>query len=255
MFLIDRYALSLSVVLGALILTTGAFLLTRPQVRPAGQEGKAIEVPSYVSLAERGWTWPSGLPGFRIGHDEDRWNFSAIRWADLAGLRLASRAAAVDPQSLRVLYGARLRPKVKPYLLVGGRDARGRTCIGAQAPRAEPALFCRPELAGRSAVVIAAPQPQSDGWTIWINGVVNASVTRVTVEAAGVTFRSDTGAVRQQGPLDMFQRQGNRTWGTFTWYQSQPVPWNATLVFYGAHGKIATLPLRFTQPGAHVYLR
>jgi hypothetical protein len=253
-----EHRLAAAIVATALAATAGFFLFARPQYRPPGG-GHDAKPLSYVSPAERGWTWPHGLPGFRMGHDEDRWNMSAIHWLDLTGLRLDARGAGVDPQSLRVLDAARLRPRVKPYLLVAGRDARGRTCIGAQPGPARPAFFCRAQLAGHAAVVIAAPQaPYDTSWSVWVNGVVNASVKSVTIETVGVTWtdwRSGKPVVHPQEPLEIFHREGNRTWGTFTSYQSQPVPWNARLVIYGAHGKLATLPLRFTRPGASVYLR
>ena len=92
---------------------------------------------SYVCRRATAGRGRSARPGFRIGHDESRWNMSAIHWRDLSALRIAARAPGVDPQSLRVIDAARLLPgpRERPFLLVGGRDARGRTCIGAQPGR------------------------------------------------------------------------------------------------------------------------
>jgi hypothetical protein len=253
-----EHRLASLIVAAALAATAGVFLFARPQYRPPGGGHQAKPL-SYVSPAARGWTWPHGLPGFRIGHDEDRWNMSRIHWRDLTWLRLAARGAGVDPQSLRVLDGARLRPRAKLKVLVAGRDARGRTCIGAQAGAARPAFFCPRQLGGHHVVLIAAPQASYDkSWAIWVNGVVDASVKSITIETKGVTWtdwRSGKPVVHREQPLEIFHREGNHTWGTFTSYHSQPVPWNARLVVYGVHGKLATLPLRFTRPGATVYLR
>jgi hypothetical protein len=94
-------------------------------------------------------------------------------------------------------------------------------------------------------------------WPIYIAGVVSAAVTRVDVSTAGMTSVEMRGAkriVHPAGPQVVFRR-GDKTWGTFESFDAQPVPWNARVDFYGAHGKIASLPLRFTHPGSSVYVR
>ena len=254
-----QHRLAAALVGVAIAATGAAFMFTLPRYHSGRPVLHRYVAPSYVVRAEHGWTWPHGLPGFRIGHDESRWNFARIHWNDLATLRLAAPAARVDPQSLRVLDAARVTGRSKPYLLVAGRDARGRTCIGAQ-PGPEPVqFFCPQQLRGHVAVVIAAPQPYYPrlGWAIHISGVVSADVTSITLMSAGVMWRDmrrGKPVLRSQGPRLLLQN-GDKTFGTFSSFVGQPVPWNARLDFYGAHGKLASLPLRFHGPGAYVYVR
>jgi hypothetical protein len=252
-----QHRLAIAIVAVAVAVTAGVFLFARPQYRPP-HSGTAIPVPSYVTPAAHGWTWPRGLPGFRIGDDMRSTNIFGVNWATLSTLRIASPVARVDPQSLRVLSAVRLRPNEPSYLLVGGRGALGRTCIGAQAGPAIPRFFCPEQLAGHVAVVNVGALASFNGrWPIYVGGVVSADVTRVTVWTAGMAYsdmRSGTPVVRAQGPQVVFQRT-YKTWGTFESFDAQPVPWNARIDFYGAHGKLASLPLRFTHPGSSTYVR
>jgi hypothetical protein len=253
-----QHRLAVAIVAVAVAATAGVFLFARPQYRPPGSAMKAVPMPSYVGPAVRGWVWARGLPGFRMGADMRAGNIFALNWANLSGLRIAAPAAGVDPQSLRVLGAARLRPDAPLYLLVAGRDARGRTCIGAQPGPAAQRFFCPKELAGHVAVVNVGVEPSYNGhWPIYIDGVVSASVTRVTVTTAAMTWtdmRSGKPVVHPAGPEVVFRRS-DKTWGTFESYDGQPVPWSARVDFYGAHGKLASLPLRFTRPGSYVFVR
>ena len=211
------------------------------------------------SPAGRGWTWPHGTPGFRIGHDEDRWNAAAIHWSDLSGLRIAARSAGVDPQSLRVIDASRVEQDGLPLLLVGAKDAHDQTCIGAQSAVGAPQFFCQPQLRGRVAIVLVAPRPfyRAGGWSIFVDGVVSAAVVRATITTEGatnVTVRGTKRTVRPEGPYPVYDRAtSNHTWGTIMSYRGQPVPWSARIDFYGAHGKLASLPLHFANPGAYLY--
>jgi hypothetical protein len=253
-----RHGLAVAIVAVAVAATAGIFLFARPQYRPPHSSGKAISVPSNVTPAEHGWTWPLGLPGFRVGEDMRSQMIFAVNWATLSTLRIAAPAARVDPQSLRVLAAARLRPNQPSYLLVAGRGALGRTCIGAQPGAIAPRFVCPEQLAGHVAVMnVAAMAPYNSSWAIYIGGVVSAAVTRVDVWTAGMKQTVMHGATRTvlpEGPQVVFRR-GYKTWGTFESYNAQPVPWNARVDFYGAHGKLASLPLRFTRPGSSVFLR
>jgi hypothetical protein len=186
-------------------------------------------------------------------------NIFGVGWATLSALRIAAPPSHVDPQSLRVLGAARIPPGTRSTLLVAGRDVRGRTCIGVQPGPAAPRFFCPEQLAGHVAVVNATAQvPYGGNWSIYINGVVSAAVTRVDVSTAATTWiemrNNGKRVVHPMGPEVMFRRS-DRTWGTFTSFRGQPVPWNARVDFYGAHGKLASLPLRFTKPGSSVYVR
>jgi hypothetical protein len=46
------------------------------------------------------------MPGYRFGHDEQRWNLSRIRGDDLAGLNAAFRSAGARVDDVRVLAAA-----------------------------------------------------------------------------------------------------------------------------------------------------
>ena len=66
--------------------------------------------------------------------------------------------------------------------------------------------------------------------------------------------RGATRTVRPEGPIDFYVRDGDRSRGTITSYAGQPVPWRAQVVFYGAHGKLASLRLRYAKAGgAYLY--
>ncbi len=253
-----QHRVAVAIVAIAISATAGIFLFARPQYRPPGSAMKRVPIPANVGPAAHAWVWRHGLPGFRMGADMRSGNIYGLEWTNLSGLRIAAPAARVDPQSLRVLGAARLRPNEPPYLLVAGRDVRGRTCVGAQPGPAAPRFFCPMELAGHSAVVNVGVEPSYNRqWSIYIDGVVSASVTRVTVTTAAMTWvdmRSGKRVVHPAGPQIVFRRS-DKTWGTFESYAGQPVPWNARVDFYGAYGKIASLPLRFTRPGSYVYLR
>jgi hypothetical protein len=253
-----QHRLAVAIVAVAISATAGTFLFARPQYRPPGSSLKAVPIPKFVGPAARGWVWRHGLPGFRMGADMRAGNIFGLDWGNLSGLRIAAPAARVDPQSLRLLGAARLRPDEPLYLLVAGRDVRGRTCIGAQPGPAAPRFFCPTALAGHVAVVNIGVEPSFSGrWPIYIDGVVSASVTRVTVTTAAMTWidmRSGKRVVHPQGPMVVFRRS-DKTWGTFESFAGQPVPWNARVDFYGARGKIASLPLRFRRPGSYVYVR
>lgn len=257
--MVARYRLSLGIVALAVSATAGVFLFARPEYRGPGSGD--VKPLAYVSPASRGWTWPLGTPGFRLGRDESRWNMSGIHWRDLWGLRLAARRAGVDPQSLRVIDAARLEPgpRERPFLLVGGRDSSGRTCIGAQPGDGTPQMLCPAQLRGVAAVVLASPRQAGPSGmrAIFVDGVVSAAVTRATITTTGATnvvVRAGRRDARPEGPVTVFDRASyGHTWGTITSYRSQPVQWSARIDLYGAHGKLASLRLRFAKPGAYVY--
>ncbi len=256
-----RYRFSLGIVALAISATACVFTLARPEYRGPGSAAHDVKPLAYVSPASHGWTWPLGIPGYRIGHDESRWNVSAIHWRDLSALRIAARPAGVDPQSLRVIDGQRLMPgpRERPFILVGGRDAQGRTCIGAQPGDEAAQFFCPAQLRGYVAVVLVAPRPvfTHGRWSIFVDGVVSAAVTRATITTDGATntiVRGTKRTVTPEGPFPFYDRATyDHTWGTIESYRDQPVSWHARIDFYGAHGKLASLPLRFTKPGAYVY--
>ena len=233
------------------------------EYRGPGSAAHDVKPLSYVSPASHGWTWPLGTPGFRIGHDESRWNMSAIHWRDLSALRIAARPAGVDPQSLRVLEAARLLPgpRERPFLLVGGRDAHGRTCIGAQPGNEAPTFFCphSSATASRSSSSHLGPPFVSGAWSIYVNGVVSAAVTRGDDHDGR---RDEHGRPRHEAhghagrAVPVLRPHHLRAHvGDDHVVPRQPVPWNARIDFYGAHGKLATLHAPLTKPGAYVVPR
>jgi hypothetical protein len=254
-----RHRVSVLVVVIGVVATVGVFTFAKPEYRGPGSGAHDVKPLAYVHLPVRGWSWEDGLPGYRFGHDESRWNASRLLWADLAPLRYAARRSHVDPQSLRVLDDGRLAPRARPFVLVSGRGAGGETCIGAQ-PGDGPARFvCPPELRDDLAILVVSARPRfaTGDYPIYLDGVVSARVTKATLATRGAveTFvRGGKRWTRPEGPEIVYDRAtwlGN--WGTLMSYRGQPVPWNATLDLYGASGKLASVRLRFTKPGAYVY--
>ena len=248
-----RYRISFAVVLLAVASTGAFFSFFRPEYRAPGN-GKAILPPSYVSPASRGWVWPHGLPGYRFGHDEDRWNFAKLAWSDLAPLRIAARRQGIDPQSLRVLDGERLSFRGRPFLLVAGRDARGETCFGAQPGEGAVAFVCAPRLRHDVAFLMAVPRP---GGSFFVDGVVSGAVKHVTISVTGlqqVVVRGATRVSRPAGVQVLYDAADNHSWGLVNSYRADETGWNGDLAFYGAHGmRLASLDLHYTHPGAYVY--
>ena len=236
--MLAAHRLPAAIVALAVASTAAFFLFARPEYRGPGSPAHDVKPLSYVSPAAHGWVWPLGTPGFRIGHDEDRWNMSGIHWRDLAGLRFAARRAHVDPQSLRVLDAARLRPRGRPFLLVGGRSSTGQTCIGAQAGDARPPrLFCPSALRGRVAILVASPRAgyASGARSIFVDGVVSAAVVKVTIRTP-----SAAETLYDRATYD-------HTWGTFLSYRIARGPWRARLTFLGARGELAEIDLHYAK--------
>jgi hypothetical protein len=230
-----RHGLSVGIVAIAVSLTGAFFVLERPQYRVRD----AQPLP-YVMPAAHDWVWANGIPGFRIGQDEARWNRSNIGWDDLAPLRAVAKKQDVNPQTIRVLDGTRLDAHARPLLLVAGSDPSGGTCIGAQASRI--AFLCDAQLRNDVAVFVAAPQPPSGStFAVYVNGVVRGDVTRATIQWQGGE------------PEQFYVREGNHTWGTFTESRGGLGSWNAQIDLFGEGGRLASVPLRFTKPGAFLY--
>jgi hypothetical protein len=90
-----------------------------------------------------------------------------------------------------------------------------------------------------------------------VTGVARGDVTRVTVEAAGETYtdnRTTIAVVRPLGPQTVYTRATAGWWGTFLASTSQPGPWHAQVVFYGANGRLGTADVSMLTPGERLVL-
>lgn len=92
-----------------------------------------------------GWTWPDGVPGFRFGVDEARWNRNALRPAEVGGA--AARVLAYER------YAAGLAA------IVARPGPGGRICLGFLLGAAPPRAFCR--LGAQKAFLIVSREPQA----------------------------------------------------------------------------------------------
>lgn len=254
-----RFRLSLLLVVTAVAVLVGARLYAWPVYKPAGQGSEVklswSEAPVDAAGA-RGWTWAHGTPGFRLGHDEQGWNFSLLHESDLAGARAAAARRGVRPDTVRVLGASRTAPH-ELSLLVAGADGSGRTCVGAGVP-GHPVAFTCPPVLGRQVAFVSAeamPSYRSGEFPVYLLGAVRGDVTRVEVSAPGYA-------------QTVYRRADNPTWGTFSaaynvsyfrtigpWAAvletpSAPAPvrpWQARLAFYGKRGLIAGAALLFDR--------
>jgi hypothetical protein len=183
MALLARYPVSASVVCAALAATAAVFLFARPQYHPAGEDSLVELDLSKYPPASQAWHWDA-QPGFRFGEDEDKWNLSHVKPAELAPVRGAARRNAIAPASVRVLDAIRLAPG-DLSLIVAGTNAADETCLGFATP-SSTSFSCPPDLADRSAFVLVTTRSsfESGGQTIhptFLTGVVSGDVTRVVV--------------------------------------------------------------------------
>jgi hypothetical protein len=225
-----RHRLSTSIVLTALAATAAVFAFARSQYHDPFP-GRQFDF-SYAQPPVAGWRWAHGTPGFRFGRDEDAWNEAKVRPSDLALARLAG----IDRDSLRVLGAQRARDGGL-FALLAGTGAGGRTCIGAVVARPPARFVC--DLRSRTALVVVAPRPPERTakygtlYPLHLLGVARAEVTRVRLDMPGLehaTLYTRSAAVPYW-------------WGAFGAALELPRRWRGTLTFYGAHGRIASLPL------------
>jgi hypothetical protein len=250
------------VVFAAIALAVAVFALAKPGFHHASHGG-AVSLARYPAASD-GWTWRSGEPGFVFGKDEASWNISELKPAELLDVRVAAAFNGLDPTSIRPLRALRLGPR-NLYMLVAGTDDRGRTCIGAVLPRTPASFYC-PGVAGARrlgpqlalVVVVGAPRMASKlgnghGFTrtsvfpLFLLGINRSDVERVEVTAVGRRMR--------------FYARADGAWGTFegtpgvVYPQGREPrwPWRAELDFFGAHGRVARLPIRLERAGAQVF--
>jgi hypothetical protein len=260
--LLVRFRISVAIVALALAATAGVFLFARPEYRSPGGSTKALHFAEAQPPAQ-GWTWTNGTPGFHFGDHHDAWNISELKPRELAALEVAARREGVDPASLGVLASLRTYPRgSRPEVLAAGADARGRTCVGVQLHRGPASFLCPARLQRTLAVVVADAMPvyrssrSAHTYSMFVTGVARAEVTRVTVLARGETttdMRSGKPVVRPAAPQLAYDRATPSWWGVLELSTGQPVPWDATVVFYGTHGRLGSLRIRLAHAGERLF--
>jgi hypothetical protein len=250
-----QHRLALSIVLAAVGLTAAFFAFARPRYSEPSP-GRSISFAKYHAPAH-GWAWADGTPGFEFGNDEEDWNVSNVRPAELRGARAAAAQAGADPRSVRPLNALRLSAD-DLFMLVAGADAEGRTCLGAVVATKRSSFFCPQSprsLGPQVAFVTVAALPRAKvkagnghGFTqyevfpLHLLGVVRADVKRVVVTGPRLE--------------DAFSPQVAGWWGTFAGTPGDSYlsgrapqhPWRARIDFYGAHELLARLPIRLDRP-------
>jgi len=196
------------VVVGAALAATAVvFLFFRPEFHPKG-EGSLVKLDlSKYPPASEDWVWEQGQPGFRFGEEEDKWNISGVKPADITAVGPAARRSGVAPSSLRLVESIRLGPG-DLTMVVAGTNAADRTCLGFVTP-SSTSFFCPPRLEDRSAFVLVTTRPsfESGDQTIhptFLTGIARGDVTRVVVSQS------------QEWPNgSIYERDLGSPWGTF----------------------------------------
>jgi hypothetical protein len=249
-----RYPVSAAVLATAALATAAVFVFARPHY--ADTRGGTTNDFAKYEAPSSGWTWSHGQPGFRFADPDRSWNLSLLRPSELAPARAAAARFRVDPGSIRPLHALRLS-KSDLFALVSGVDSRSHTCIGAVLPHRPATFSCPARLDSTLAFLVTAARPETAskvgngrGFThygvypLFLMGAVRADVSRVTVASPN-------------RPEASFYSRAAGWWGTFDGTPGDSYvrahvptsPWRATVRFYGAHGLLATVPVRLARPG------
>jgi hypothetical protein len=234
-----RYPISISVVLAALAVTAAVFVFARPQYHPEG-EGSDVEIDvSQYPPAADGWHWADGQPGFRFGEDEEAWNISQVKPAELAPVRAAARPNGIAPASVRVIDSIRLAPG-DLSLLVAGTNSADKTCLGFATP-SKTSFYCPPRLGSQSALILVTTRApfETSGKTMYptfITGIASGDVSRVVVNQSE---EWPNGAV--------YDRERGSLWGTFE--LSLATGRNIDLTVLRENGAARTVHIDETTPG------
>jgi hypothetical protein len=234
-----QHRLAVAVVALAFVATGSVFLFARPEYRDP-TPGKALVFKEAKPPAQ-GWTWEDGTPGFHFGEHHGEWNVSRLLPRELA--------PAAGLRNVGVLQVSRTQLHGRPQVLLAAANGSGRTCLGIQLRHGRVSFVCPPALDRIVGVVVAEAQSHN---AMFLMGISRADVTRVTVEAPGETYVDHTGSkpvVRPFGAQTVYTRASANWWGTFFQATAQPGPWHAHVVFYGAHGRLASTYVRFRRPG------
>jgi hypothetical protein len=238
--LVARHPISSAVVLCAMAAITGVFLFARPQYHPANQGGLVkIDLTKYPAPAE-GWQWTDGQPGFRFGEEEDKWNISQVRPAELAPARAAAGRWGVSPGSVRLLDAIRLAPG-DLSMIVAGTDAADHTCIGFVRPSQAPSFSCPGHLGPQSAFVLVTTRGpfEADGRTVhptFLTGVARGDVTRIVVDQPP-----------EWANAGVYDREQGSLWGTFE--LSLGDSRRILVSVFREGGAVTRVPIEVTEPG------
>lgn len=237
--LLARHPISSASVLTALAATAAVFLFARPQYHSPGEDSQVkLDLSKYPPAAE-GWRWANGQPGFRFGEDEEKWNPSGVRPAELAPARTAAARWGAAPDSVRLLAALRLGPR-DLSMIVAGTNAADRTCLGFVEPNDPTVFYCPNRLGPQSAFVLVTTRGpfESEGRTThptFLTGIARADVTRVVVDQPPDSPNTV-----------VYERERGSLWGTFELSLSDSR--DIRVMVYGEHGLIATAPIDLTQP-------
>ena len=240
MTLLARHPLSSALVLGVLAATAAVFVFARPQYHP-DKPCCLVEIElSRYPAASDGWRWADGQPGFRFGEDEDAWNPSQVKPAELTAVRAAARRWGVAPASVRVISAIRLGPN-DLSMIVAGTNAADKTCLGFVTPSQPTIFYCPPRLGSQSAFVLVTTRApfEANGVTsqpTFLRGIVRSDVTRVVVNQP------------QSGPnAGIYDRNQGSLWGTFELSLSTGQEIDLKVGREG--GAVRTIRIDQTEPG------
>jgi len=192
-----------------------------------------------AATGARGWTWASGAPGYRFGHDESSWNLAKVRSAELTGARLSAASSGIRDGDLRVLNASRVAHDDLMAIVAMSAHAN-RTCLGFLAASVSLPFYC-PDSAGAQRLGTQVAFVITDARTVshqpYLIGIARGDVTKVVLRATSFN-------------QPVYARAGNDSWGTFdTAFGGRFAPAGSTagpewLDFYSARGRIASLPLK-----------
>jgi hypothetical protein len=152
--------------------------------------------------AAPGWKW-SGLPGYRFGRDEGRWNASHLAPSDLVRVRSALGAVGARSEDVRVLAATQLT-RGRFAVIAAGAGDRDTTCLAFLLDDTNATARCphRPTTSSTSRATLAYLAFTHMGSQPRILAVVDGSVTRVEL-------------VSGDRKLLVYPSAGSSDWGTF----------------------------------------
>jgi hypothetical protein len=239
--LISRHWVPAAIVGAALAATAVVFMLFRPEFHPKGEDSLVkLDLSKYPPASEN-WVWQHGQPGFRFGDEEDKWNISGLKPAEIAAVGPAAARNGVAPSSLRPIESIRLGPG-DLSMIVAGTNAADTTCLGIVTP-SSTSFFCPPKLQDESALVFVTTRPnfESGDQSIhptFINGIVRGDVTRVVVTQSDEWPNGST-----------YDRELGSLWGTFGLSLSDGRGIDLSVV---RGGVVRTVHINETAPGDRV---
>jgi hypothetical protein len=238
--LLARHPLPSAMVLAVLAAVAAVFAFARPEYHAQNRGTKIkLDLSKYPPASHR-WQWADGQPGFRFGHDEDKWNLSQVKPAELSPVRSAARRWGVAPKSVRVISAIRLGPD-DLSMIVAGTNAGDKTCLGFVTPTHATAFYCPPRLGAQSAFVLVTTRAPFEvkGVTslpTFLTGIASGDVTRVVVNQPQ-NWRN-TG---------IYDRKRGSPWGTFE--LSLSTGRDIDLLVYRQGGAVQTVHIDETEPG------